>query len=142
LSIPDKNPSYDGNFGLLSFVHKENIMPNLEMRGPFDFTREKIDLLVEKKPGNFALGRLDPATKKMVVNTVGRADTDLNAKLKELLSKPQYKAFKFSQAADSKAAYDKECNNWHDFGGKTRLDCKTHPVKPEGSDWKCPKCGE
>jgi hypothetical protein len=117
-------------------------MANLEMKGPFEFTREKIDTLVEKKPGNFALGKLDPATKKMVVNFVGRADEDLNAKLKELLARPMYKAFKFSEAADSKSAWEKECNNWHDFGGKTRLDCKFHPKPPKDSDWKCPKCGE
>ena len=115
-------------------------MASLEMKGPFDFTREKIDLLVEKVPGNFALGKYDPATKKMVVHWVGRADEDLNATLKEFLKKPQNHAFKFSEATDAKAAYEKECRNWHDFGGKVKLDSKQHPAKPEGVDWKCPKC--
>lgn len=120
----------------------ESTMASLEMKGPFDFTREKIDLLVEKKPGNYALGKIDPQTGKMIVNTVGRADENLNAVLIGLLGKPQYKAFKFSHAPDAKSAYEKECRNWHDFGGATRLDCKTHPVQPEGCDWKCPRCGK
>jgi hypothetical protein len=117
-------------------------MASLEMSGPFDFTREKVDLLVEKKPGNYALGRLDPATKKMIVHSVGRADEDLNAKLKTFITNPKFHAFKFSQAADSKAAYEKECRNWHDFGGAVKLDEKKHPSKPENVDWKCPKCRE
>jgi hypothetical protein len=117
-------------------------MASLEMSGPHDFTREKVDLLVEKKPGNYALGKLDPATKKMVVYCVGRADEDLNATLKDLLKNPKYHAFKYSAAPDSQSAYEKECRNWHDFGGKVKLDCKMHPKRPEGTELKCPKCGE
>ena len=117
-------------------------MASLEMSGPFDFTREKIDLLVEPgKPGNYALGRYDEATRKIIVKFVGRADEDLNSALKGQLRLIQYKAFKYSFADDSKAAYEKECRNWHDFGGKVKLDCKFHPKAPEGSDWKCPRCG-
>jgi hypothetical protein len=117
-------------------------MASLEMMGPFDFTREKVDLLAEKKPGNFALGRLDPATKKMVVMFVGRAEVDLNATLKGFLTIPKYKAFKYSPAQDAKATYEKECRNWHDFGGAVKLDNKSHPSRPDGVDWKCPRCGE
>lgn len=121
---------------------KEFIMPNLEMFGPHELTADKLDLLVEKKPGNYALGTIDKPTGKMVVRVVGRADVDLNAKLRECLGNPKYKAFKYSYASDSKAAYEKECRNWHDFGGVVKLDCKTHPVAPEGSELKCPRCGK
>jgi hypothetical protein len=117
-------------------------MASLEMSGPFEFNREKVDLLVGKTPGNFALGRFDPATKKMIVHLVGRADEDLNATLKTFLTTPKYHAFKFSQAQDAKGAYEKECRNWHDFGGKVKLDCKEHPSRPGDVDWKCPKCRE
>jgi hypothetical protein len=117
-------------------------MASLGMMGPFEFTREKVDQLAENKPGNFALGKFDSETSKMVVMFVGRADVDLNAVVKAFLTNPRYKAFKCSQAEDAKAAYEKECRNWHDFGGAVKLDNKSHPSKPDGVDWKCPKCGD
>jgi hypothetical protein len=38
-----------------------------------------------------------------------------------------------------KAAFEKECHLFHDFG-ETSLDNKIHPARPSGSNWKCPRC--
>jgi hypothetical protein len=39
-----------------------------------------------------------------------------------------------------KAAFEKECKNYHDFGGSEKLDNKQHPERPDGTNWECPVC--
>ena len=41
-----------------------------------------------------------------------------------------------------KAAFEKECRNFHDFGGVEKLDNDIHPDRPDGAAWKCPVCGQ
>ena len=116
-------------------------MKKLEMQGPFSFTRENIDVLITlTKPGNYALGYVDE-DKIFRVQYVGRADTDVKARLKNHLGE-KYSAFKFSYATSSKAAYEKECQNFHDFGGpEGKLVNKIHQDLPDNSkNWKCPVC--
>lgn len=114
-------------------------MATLNMDGPFDYTSAKIDEVVTKKSaGNYALGHTnDEGT--FIVKYVGRSDTDLNPELKNRLDR-KYKKFKFSYAASAKAAFEKECRNYHDFGGSESLDNAIHPARPAGKDWKCPVC--
>ncbi len=52
----------------------------------------------------------------------------------------KYKHFKFSYATSPKAAFEKECKNYHDFGGSEKLDNKQHPERPDGTNWECPVC--
>lgn len=113
-------------------------MTSLEMNGPYDFTSETIDKVVTKKSaGNYALGYTD--SEGFTVQYIGRSDTDVASELKNYLF-TNYKKFKFRYAASPKAAFEKECKNYHDFGGKEELQNKNHPDIPNGMDWKCPYC--
>ncbi len=115
-------------------------MPSLNMEGPFYLNAEKIDEIITKtSAGNYALG--DKNDDKFTVSYVGRADSDLNDRLNDHATKKQYRFFKYSYASSPKAAFLKECENYHDFGGDDKLDNKIHPDRPSNSkDWKCPKC--
>ena len=104
-------------------------MANLGMGDTsYTFTAAKIDEVVTKKsPGNYALGHTDD---KGIFNVqyVGRSDTDLKQELKTRLD-AKYKRFKYSYASSPKDAFEKECQNFHDFGGSEKLDNKN----PSGS---------
>lgn len=113
----------------------------LDMCGPYEFTIEKIDKIIsDNKIGNYALGYVE--TDCFYVLYVGRSDTDLKDRIKQHIDeKENYKHFKYSYADSSKEAYEKECKNWHDFGGKTgKLDNKIHPDNPNDKNYKCPIC--
>ncbi len=101
---------------------------------------EKIDAIVtQNRSGAYALDK--SATGGFQVSYVGRADDDVNKRLKDWVGK--YKFFEFDYATSPKDAYEKECELWHDFGGADgKLDNKIHPDCPEGTNWKCPnaKC--
>ncbi len=114
-------------------------MPSLNMNGPYVFTSEEIDKQITRtQAGNYALGHID---KGFVVKYVGRSDTNVNDRLKKHLSEP-YTHFKFSYATSPKDAFEKECKNYHDFGGdEGKLDNEIHPDIPSNSKhWKCPIC--
>lgn len=115
-------------------------MPSLNMQGPYRLSTEKIDEVITRtSPGNYALGYVRDNT--FYVCYVGRSDTDVNGRLKEWVGKkPKYTHFKFSYATSPKAAFEKECRNYHDFGGSDVLDNDYHPQRPEGTNWKCPIC--
>jgi hypothetical protein len=114
-------------------------MASLGMEGPYSFTSSKLDEVVTKtSPGNYALGyTTDDGT--FIVQYVGRSDSDVNQELKARLNS-KYKKFKYSYATSPKAAFEKECHNYHDFGGNEKLDNKIHPSRPDNTDWKCPVC--
>ena len=122
-------------------------MASLKMSGPFPFTIEGIDNNVpEDLIGNYALGRNNPKNKSFIVQYVGRS-TDVRKRLHDHLNDPKedwsnITLFKFSQAADEQDAYEKECRNWHDFGGESHsLQNEIHPAKPEGKSYlECPVC--
>ena len=115
-------------------------MASLGMEGPYVFTSEKIDEVVTRtSAGNYALGYIKDDG-KFVVEYVGRSDTDLKKELKERLT-DKYKKFKYSYATSPKAAFEKECHNYHDFGESKMLDNKYHPARPDGTNWKCPVAG-
>lgn len=112
-------------------------MVTLGMQGSYTLTEEKIDEVVTKiSPGNYALGHV--MEDKFYVEYVGRADTNLNTRLKDWIKK--YSRFKFSYASSLKAAFEKECKNYHDFGENNILNNLNHPDRPSESNWKCPHC--
>lgn len=114
-------------------------MPSLDMKGPYALTKSKIDEVVTKtSAGNYALGHTND-NGAFIVQYVGRSDSDVNAELKSKTN-TKYKQFKFSYATSPKAAFEKECRNYHDFGGKDKLDNDIHPARPADTDWKCPVC--
>lgn len=113
-------------------------MATLDMQGPYNFTSAEIDRVVTRtSPGNYALGRTEGET--FFVHYVGRSDSDVNQELKARLAL-NYTKFKYSYATSTKAAFEKECRNYHDFGGSEKLDNKIHPSRPPGTGWKCPVC--
>ena len=113
-------------------------MASLEMEGSYPFTSSEIDRVVTKtSPGNYALGYTEKDS--FIVRYVGRSDTDVKKELKARLDS-KYKRFKYSYATSPKAAFEKECRNYHDFGGKKDLDNDIHPSRPADTDWKCPVC--
>ena len=108
------------------------------MQGPYNFTLSEIDRIVTRtSSGNYALGRTGDDT--FFVSYVGRSDSDINQELKVRLTL-NYAKFKYSYATSPKAAFEKECRNYHDFGGSEKLDNKIHPSRPPGTGWKCPIC--
>jgi hypothetical protein len=116
-------------------------MRSLDM-GPttYNLTIEKIDEVVTKtSPGNYALGYI--SDKKFILKYVGRSDDDVNARLKQWAGKSsKYKNFKFSYASSKKEAFEKDCKNYHDFGESEELYLNLHPDRPDGTDYKCPRC--
>jgi hypothetical protein len=114
-------------------------MASLGMSGLYAFTSAKIDEVVTKtSAGNYALGYTEDDG-KFIVQYVGRSDTNLNQELKAKLS-DQYKKFKYNYATSPKAAFEKECQNYHDFGERVKLHNQNHPDRPDGTNWKCPMC--
>ena len=120
-------------------------MPRLDMEGAFPLTKEEIDRQIpEGVIGNYAFGNIvkdNAGNKAFCVCYVGRADGEpLRDRIKHGI-KDGYIEFKFSIAKTKKEAYEKECKNWHDFGGlEGCLDNKIHPDKPDGTDYECPYC--
>ena len=113
-------------------------MSSLNMNGSYEYTSAKIDeILTKKSPGNYALGY--DTESSFIVKYVGRSDGDVATELKTYLSNG-YKYFKYSYATSPKEAFERECKNYHDFGGKEKLDNKVHPDRPDNSGWKCPSC--
>jgi hypothetical protein len=122
----------------------ELYMAALHMGPSFDFTAETIDheiLIIS--PGNYALGYTNVAG-GFVVKYVGRSDTDLKKQIKKHLGEyEKYRKFKFSYASSSRVAFEKECMNYHDFGGdKRKLKKPKHPEPPDNTDWVCPVCNK
>ena len=116
-------------------------MASLGMNGPFVFTASEIDKQITRTcAGNYALGRKNDKG-GLTVKYVGRADSDVNDRIKDHLGK-SYSHFKFCYATSPKAAFEKECENYHDFGGSAKLDNKIHPDRPDGASWKCPRCNK
>lgn len=112
-------------------------MASLGMEGPYNLDTETIEEKVTlKSPGNYALGRKDDEG-TFRVGYVGRSDSDVKARLKYWVDKTNRPLFKFSYATSSKAAFEKECENYHDFNPP---DNESHPERPEDTNWHCPRC--
>ena len=106
------------------------------LHGPYNLTIQDIDAVVRGKgAGAYALGNSSGDT--FTISYVGRSDEDLNARLKNWIG--NYPKFKYGFLDSPMAAFEKECNLFHDFG-ETNLDNKIHPARPNGTGWKCPRC--
>ncbi len=116
-------------------------MTKLNMQGPYALDAPTIDKEITKtSSGNYALGNMNDKNNNFIVEYVGRADKNLNKRLKEWIDTKKYSKFKFSYALSSKDAFEKECNNFHDFGESKSLDNDIHPDRPDGTNYQCPQC--
>ena len=83
-------------------------MASLNMNGTYKLEVETIDSQVTKtSPGNYALGKKDDKG-TFLVGYVGRADKDVNGRLKSWVGKTRRPLFKYSYASSAKAAFEKE----------------------------------
>lgn len=115
-------------------------MTNTGLKGSFPLTEDGIDNEVTRESlGAYALGHLNNNS-TFIVSYVGRSDDDLNSRLKSWIGKKNYKRFKYDYFPSPKAAFEKECRLYHDFGKKEVLDNDIHPARPENTNWECPVC--
>jgi hypothetical protein len=112
-------------------------MAKTGLKGSYPLTEEEVDKVVTKvSPGTYALGHTEE--KKFIVEYVGRSDANLHSRLRSWIGK--YKRFKFGYELSKKAAFEKECSLYHDFGESDKLDNEDHPDRPNDSNWECPVC--
>lgn len=103
--------------------------------GPFPLTGAGVKNVLFTGPGAYALGkRGDDGV--FYIDYVGRADDDVARRIGEHVaeSSPQ---FHFTYCPSAEAAYEKECQLYHDFPTTKNI---YHPAKPKGSNQKCPVC--
>lgn len=109
-------------------------MPSSGLKGPYDLDDETIDDEVTKtSAGAYALGKVK--NDSFYIDYVGRSDSDVNKRLHDHAN--NYPKFKYDYFESAKAAFEKECNLWHDFSPS---DNKVHPARPAGTSWTCPRC--
>ena len=114
-------------------------MASLDMEGWYELTTDEISKHVKKtSAGNYALGVVTTKDGRagFYPKYVGRADSDVAGRLKDHVG--EYTHFKYSYASTEKEAFEKECNNYHDF--LDLLDNDIHPDRPKGREYKCPRC--
>lgn len=113
-------------------------MSSLNMKGPFTFTNDGInDVIQDDIIGNYALGIINDKG-GLTVSYVGRSDADLKSELKQRLDTHPHSHFKASSASSAEEAYNKECQNYHDFSPSEN---EIHPAKPN-LNIQCPVCGQ
>jgi len=113
-------------------------MPSTGLNGPYPLTHPEIRRVASRtSPGAYALGESRNGT--FYINYVGRSDSDIAARLSQHVG--AYSQFKFGYFGSPKAAFEKECRLWHDFGGPSgNLDNKVQSARPTGANWQCPVC--
>jgi excinuclease UvrABC nuclease subunit len=111
------------------------------MKGKFGLTYSEIDSVVSAMPGAYIL-----VNNNNNAIYVGRADSDLNNRLKDHLPQNETNscikrsgvvAFYFENTAYAKDAYILECNWYHKYTPTCNM---AHPAKVF-STWLCPICG-
>ena len=117
-------------------------MASLGMLGPFALTDVEVNKRVpENVMGNYAFLQKKWLTSKYIVCYVGRSDTDLKKEIKQQMKTDRAKGcthFMHCIAKTKKEAFEKECRNYHDFGGSDYLNNDIHPATPAGTTYKCP----
>ena len=123
-------------------------MATLSMGRSYELTYDEINRNIgDNRIGNYAFGYINERG-FFVVRYVGRSDSDLKTRIKHGITDMEnaptcrYERFKFSYAETAKEAYEKECRNYHDFGGSQKLLNIDHPAKPANSNETCPVCGD
>lgn len=103
--------------------------------GPYRLNFDTIDAAITRaSAGVFALGYVSPEG-KFCINHVGRADTDVKGKLRNCIGSATL--FKFGYLPSSKAAFERECELFHDLSPPGN---RVHPGRAAGTSWECPRC--
>jgi len=112
-------------------------MPSTGLNGPYILTAENIDkVILRRSAGTYALDRSNDMD-AFHVCCVGRSDNNLNARLKSYIG-GEYNYFKYGYSPSPKAAFERECELYHDWNPP---DNETHPDRPKGTNFGCPVDG-
>lgn len=110
-------------------------MTRTGLSGPHRLSFDAIDAAVTRtSAGVFALGHAD-AQGRFCVNHVGRSDLDVRTRLLDCIGSEAL--FKYGYFASSQAAFEKECELFHDIQPPGN---RVHPDRPRGTTWRCPRC--
>jgi hypothetical protein len=110
-------------------------MPRTGLAGPHALTDDTINEVVTKvSAGVYAAGRVNKEN-LFLISYIGRSDSDLSVGLHDYVGK--YSKFKFGYFDTPRAAFEKQCHLYHDFGPP---DNRVHPARPMRTKWSCPRC--
>lgn len=103
--------------------------------GPYRLNFDAIGAAITRSSaGVYALGYASPDG-KFCINHVGRADSDVKARLRDCIGSATL--FKFIYLPTPRAAFERECELFHDFSPPGNL---VHPGRAAGTSWACPRC--
>jgi hypothetical protein len=110
-------------------------MKTQSMKGPHALSFDTLESVLPKsRTGIFSLGYVDQAG-RFRVESVGRDDVDLRARLCELIGSSAM--FKFATLATVREGFEYECELFHALRPPANI---IHPGRPAGTDWQCPHC--
>jgi hypothetical protein len=110
-------------------------MPKSGLLGPYQLTFDGIASAVARKSaGVYVLGHTT-AEGKFLIHHVGRSDEDVGDKLRNYIGSDTM--FKYGYCPTAKAAFEKECELYHDFKPPGNA---MHPDRPRNSNLECPRC--
>jgi hypothetical protein len=110
-------------------------MPKTGLMGPYRLTFDGISSAVARKsPGVYVLGHTSPEG-TFRIHKVGRSDTDVSEKLRDYIGTDTM--FKFGYFPSAEAAFERECELYHDFKPAGN---RLHPDRPSRSSLECPRC--
>jgi hypothetical protein len=105
------------------------------LHGPYRLNFDDIAAAVTRgSAGVYALGYVS-AEGKFCINHVGRADSDVKSKLMDCIGSAT--SFKFVYLPTSKAAFERECELFHDLNPPGN---RVHPGRAAGTSWECSRC--
>jgi hypothetical protein len=109
-------------------------MANTGLLGPYRLTFDAIDAAVTQLHRAYLRWGM-PTRGRFCVNHVGRSDADIKIKLRDFIGSDSL--FKYGYFPSSEAAFQKECELFHDVRPPRNL---VHPGRPKGTSWECPHC--
>ncbi len=113
----------------------EVITMKTALMGPHELTYDCLEReLPAGRAGAFALGHVDGAG-NFRVQRVGRDEQDLRRCLQAFIGSSN--KFKYVLTATAREAFERECELFHALRPPSNF---THPDRPRGSDWRCPRC--
>jgi hypothetical protein len=114
---------------------KEGKPMKTSLRGPHVLSFDILERVLPKsRTGIFALG-FEDREGRFRVQSVGRDDYDLRARLCELIGSSAM--FKFATHPTARQAFDHECELFHALRPPSYF---IHPGRPAGTDWQCAHC--
>lgn len=103
--------------------------------GPYQLSFDGISSAVTRRSaGVYVLGHTSTEG-KFRIHYIGRSDLDVRETLRGYIGSNT--SFKYGYSPSSKAAFEKECDLYHDFSPPGN---KIHPDRPKGSNLECPRC--